>query len=103
MVGGSKAQGMAARSAGARAWHRRGRKRQRPPRSLPMVDDVMARGGLRARRQVAGCGLWDGWVMASVGPGQCLGLRLVKEEVTWMGGIRGQAGSMVLTLLLSAW
>lgn len=39
--------------------------------------------------------------MASVGPGQCLGLRLVKEEVTWVGGIRGQAGSMVLTRLLS--
>ena len=28
--------------------------------------------------------------MASVGRGQCLGLRLVKEEVTWVGGIRGR-------------
>ena len=49
----------------------------------------VAGGGLRARRQVAGCGLWDGWVMVSVGPGQCLGLRLVKEEVTWAGGVYG--------------
>ena len=48
----------------------------------------VAGGGLRARWQVAGCGLWDGRVMVSVGRGQCLGLRLVKEEVTWVGMIR---------------
>ena len=65
MAGGSKAQGMTARSAGARGWHRRGRERQRPPRSLPMVDDVGGR--RRAPGQMAGS--WAGslgWIVRGV-------------------------------------
>ena len=54
-----------------------------------MVDDVGGR--RRAPGQLAGgwVGLWDGRVIASVGRGQCLGLRLVKEEVMWVGVIHG--------------
>ena len=47
-----------------------------------------AGGGLRARWLVAGQGLWDGLLEVSVGRGQYPGLRLVKEEVTWVGVIR---------------
>ena len=57
MAGDSRAQGMGARSAGVRGRHRRGRKRQRPPRSLPMVDDVGDQ--RRALGQTTG-----GWVRA---------------------------------------
>lgn len=73
MAGGSKAQGMAAPSAGARGWHRRGRERQRPPRSLPMVDDVGGR--RRAPGQTTG-----GWVRA---------LGWMGNGVRWAGSVPG--------------